>query len=398
MKKILGLVALVATLGLASCQKNEGPQVDQELKSVSINLDNVKLATRSLTAGVAENAKVTLKDLTVFFVNGNALEKGKEVDGTTVPSHYFEVGKPEGEGAFTWEGTTTAANENIVFHFVSPNVTDVVVVGNLGNVEDQFTTLSELEGYADKLIADHQNTEYLPLYKKVAIEKVPNGAESETGHPLYQATVVLEPNVSRIEIEKFRYTGEKYTSVEIEQVVLDNYYTKASLGTAAVDANTPKVATYVTKLNAWDFFRDAQKNWANDVLTGTENAVVLTGDAMTKDYTNATRPAYNFFPKAGDDIKTNLEADGTTGDHPQIVVKILAKTADGATVPHFLKTKRFFDSSVENPTETAMTEAVAKVYRLDFEFDDKDLADPEKCVEVNVDVVAWDVITITPEF
>ncbi len=391
MKKILGLVAL-ATLVLASCQKNEGPQVDQELKSVTINLDNVKPATRSLTAGVNDNTKITLKNLTVFFVAGDQLLKGKAVDGTTVPSHYFEVGTD----GFTWEGTTDSVNENIVFHFVDPTVTDVVVVGNLGNLENTYTSLEKLEEYVGETIDKHQNTEDLPLYKKQPIETAPNGAESETGHPLYQATVVLEPNVSRIEIEAFRYTGTKYASVEIEQVVLDNYYTEAYLGTSAV-TTTPKVATYVTKLNAWDFFRDADANWANDILTNTDNAVVLKEDNnYTKTYT-AARPAYNFFPKAGDDIKTVLGETGA-GDHPQLVVKILAKKSDGTVVPHFLKTKKFFNSELENPTETAMTEDVAKVYRLDFEFDDTDLQDPEKCVEVNVNVVAWDVIEITPEF
>lgn len=35
---------------------------------------------------------------------------------------------------------------------------------------------------------------------------------------------------------------------------------------------------------------------------------------------------------------------------------------------------------------------------LNFEFDDTDLENPQKCVEVTVDVMSWDVVPVTPEF
>lgn len=40
----------------------------------------------------------------------------------------------------------------------------------------------------------------------------------------------------------------------------------------------------------------------------------------------------------------------------------------------------------------------AKIYVMNFAFSDEDLDNPQKCVEVTVDVMSWDVVPVTPEF
>ena len=59
--------------------------------------------------------------------------------------------------------------------------------------------------------------------------------------------------------------------------------------------------------------------------------------------------------------------------------------ADGDKAALYLATKGF---------SPAVTSDVAKIYQVKFEFDDGDLANPQKCVEVSVDVVAWDVVPV----
>ena len=94
----------------------------------------------------------------------------------------------------------------------------------------------------------------------------------------------------------------------------------------------------------------------------------------------AKRPAYHFFPDAA-----KIAGD----DHPQLVVKLTGTKANGDKAALYLATKGF---------SPAVTSDVARIYQVKFEFDDGDLANPQKCVEVSVDVVAWDVVPVIAQF
>ena len=69
--------------------------------------------------------------------------------------------------------------------------------------------------------------------------------EDSAGHPLYKAAMVLEPRVARIEVVGFEYKAEVddatqaekerlYESIQVEQIVLNNYYGQAEFVTGAV--------------------------------------------------------------------------------------------------------------------------------------------------------------------
>lgn len=97
--------------------------------------------------------------------------------------------------------------------------------------------------------------------------------QDEAGHPLYKAKVVLEPRVSRIEIGKFEYTAptqgqRKYKSIEVQQVMLNNYFGKADRqgGTASDIQNSD-----INPGSIFGLFETAADAWYNDEFTSTES-------------------------------------------------------------------------------------------------------------------------------
>lgn len=366
------LTALAASMTFVACDNkdDEMGQLDNTPKSVSIDLTNVIPVTRGAGQAIEGNPKVSLADLQVFFTDGINLHKGKTTEGTDA-EHYFS----------TKSGFDSRADK--VFHFLPAEVNKVIVVGNNGS-EITATTYAQLK--EELLIADQQDPDDLDLYKEVALTTV--SGEDKFGHPLYKADVKLEPRVSRIEIGAFMYNAptegqRKYKSIEVQQVMLNNYFGKADNQTGT--ANTINNST-ITPGTIFGLFETATDAWYNDVFeTEAEDKLpLITLDEATQyKHTYAKenlRPAYHFFPK-----------DDTIGstNHPQILVKLIGTTAEGNKVPLYLATRTF---------TPAVTADFAKIYVMNFEFDDEDLANPQKCVEVTVDVMSWDVVPVTPEF
>lgn len=366
------LTALAASMTFVACDNkdDEMGQLDNTPKSVSIDLSNVIPVTRGAGQGITDDSKVALADLQVFFTNGTSLYTGKTTEGTDA-EHYFS----------TKDNFDKRTDK--VFHFLPAEVNKVIVVGNNGS-KITATTYAELE--EELAIADQQDPENLDLYKEVALTSV--SGQDKFGHPLYKADVVLEPRVSRIEIGAFTYNApakgqRKYTSIEVQQVMLNNYFEKADyqMGTA----NTINKSE-ITAGTIFGLFETAADAWYNDVFeTEAEDKLPLItlNEATQYKHTYAKenlRPAYHFFPN-GDQISTS--------NHPQVLVKLIGTTAEGNKVPLYLATNTF------NP---AVTADFAKIYVMNFEFDDEDLANPQKCVEVTVDVMSWDVVPVTPEF
>lgn len=378
------LTALAASMTFVACDNkdDEMGQLDNTPKSVSIDLSNVIPVTRGAGQEVEDNSKVSLTDLQVFFTDGTTLYKGKTIEGTEA-THYFSNKSNFDDRA------------DKVFHFLPAEVNKVIVVGNNGSEITEATTYANLQ--KELAIAEQQDPQKLDLYKEVELTSVEG--KDNLGHPLYKANVVLEPRVSRIEIGAFKYnaiaegTSRKYTSIEVQQVMLNNYFTKADfqVGTATVVSKKE-----ITEASVFGIFEEAAQAgatnpvWYSDVFSADESAVpttklkVITLDEAAQyehAYTEGNvRPAYHFFPKD--------DAIGTTC-HPQVLVKLIGTKSDGTKEPLYLATSTF------NP---AVKADFAKIYVMNFEFDDEDLDNPQKCVEVTVDVMSWDVVSVIPEF
>ena len=367
------LTALAASMTFVACDNkdDEMGQLDNTPKSVSIDLSNVIPVTRGAGQEVEDNSKVSLTDLQVFFTDGTTLYKGKTIEGTEA-THYFSNKSNFDDRA------------DKVFHFLPAEVNKVIVVGNNGS-EISATTYAELQ--KELSIASQQDPEDLDLYKEVALTTV--SGQDQFGHPLYKADVTLEPRVSRIEIGAFTYKAptegqRKYKSIEVQQVMLNNYFGKADYQTGT--ANTINKSE-ITAGTIFGLFETAADAWYNDVFEAEpaegKLPLITLDEAAQYKHTYAKenlRPAYHFFPNDDQISSTN---------HPQVLVKLIGTTAEGNKVPLYLATNTF------NP---AVTADFAKIYVMNFEFDDTDLANPQKCVEVTVDVMSWDVVPVTPEF
>lgn len=376
------LTALAASMTFVACDNNDNEmgQLDNTPKSVSINLPNVISAlTRSAGQEIADATDVSLTDLQVFFTDGQNLVKGKTAEGTDA-THYFSS-KNEFDN-----------RADAVFHFLPAAVNKVIVVGNIG-AESNENTYAGLQ--EDLAIADEQNAEDLFLYKEV--ELTTSASFDSEGHPLYEVDVELEPRVARIEVGSFEYaaidanTSRKYTSIEIDQIMLNNYYQVADNQTGVVSGSVNLAKSEITASTVFGIFEEAANAapvWYSDVFSAdadptTVLPVVTLNEAGSYIHIyekGNVRPAYHFFPNA-----TNI----ATTDHPQVVVKLIGTDASGNKTPLYLATNVF------NP---AVTTEMAKIYVLDFEFNDNDLGNPEKCVNVTVTVKKWDVEAVTPEF
>ena len=371
------LTALAASMTFVACDNkdDEMGQLDNTPKSVSIDLSNVIPVTRGAGQEVEDNSKVSLTDLQVFFTDGTTLYKGKTIEGTEA-THYFS-------NKSNFDDRTDK-----VFHFLPAEVNKVIVVGNNGE-KITATTYAQLK--EELLIAEQQDPDDLDLYKEVALTSVIG--QDKFGHPLYKADVKLEPRVSRIEIGAFKYKAptegqRKYKSIEVQQVMLNNYFEKADNQTGIANTINNSTITEATVFGIFEKAAQADPVWYSDVFKETETPtttlpLVTLDETAQYEHTYAdgnVRPAYHFFPKD--------DAIGST-NHPQILVKLIGTTAENTKVPLYLATNTF---------TPAVTANFAKIYVMNFEFDDTDLENPQKCVEVTVDVMSWDVVPVTPEF
>lgn len=349
----LAMVAMVAT----SCSKDDTPQNDYSApqKSVQFSLENV-INTRSLDDMISAS-KVTLNDCQVFFVGADgSLYIGKNSDATADAEHYF----------------TSAPTETLSFHFLPAAVEKVVVVGNYGS-EINPANLNAIKAIATEAAAQ-QNDENLLVYGEATLV-----ASTDDGHGnTYLAEVSVKPLVSRIEIGGFVCEFSEvplYDQVDITMTALNNYYSNATIGGTLSNYSS----TAISSSSAYPFFNDTTAPaYSKDELTN----VSLTPSSNAVDFAQQEYIVYHTF----------------AGDIPQLVVRI-AGYKDGIESPLYLATSAFYDGA----TKIEEFEA-GKVYRMKFNgenrfaFEDTDLNQPEKCVQVTIEAAEWVIVNVTPEF
>ena len=352
----LAIVAMVAT----SCAKDEATQgnISAPQKSVQFSLENV-INTRSFDEMISAS-KVTLNDCQVFFVGADgSLYTGKNSDGTAEATHYF----------------TSAPGETVAFHFLPAAVQKVVVVGNYGS-EINPANLNAIKAIATEASAQ-QNDENLLVYGEAELVALNDGKDHGN---TYKAEVSVKPLVSRIEIGGFvcNFSEEPlYEQVDITMVALNNYYNNATIGGTLSNYSS----TAISSSSVYPFFNDTTApEYSKDVVSG----VSLTPASPSVD-----------FEKVGDNY---IVYHTFAGSIPQLVVRV-AGFNNGVESPLFLATSAFYDGATKIETFEA-----GKVYRMKFNgenrfaFDDTDLNQPEKCVQVTIEAAEWVIVNVTPEF
>ena len=259
--KNLVLMALVATMGLVSCSKDEhedGVKTDTMPKSVTIKLPNIQKTVKSRATGDAMKggSQVALENFKVFFVDaaGNL---------QTVPQYenqdqqvYFS--KTDSEWAEIGEN-----GKDITYHFLPAATSKVVVVGNIGDVE--YSTIATRVDHIPNDNGSGHPT--YPLYGEDELEeKKLDGSEIHDN--VYTANVTLEPRVSRFEIYGFQYTQEgdvpKYTSVKLQKIALNNYYTQSDF-VSKLPVEDTKVFETIDHTEVWGWIEDRSAPWADEL-------------------------------------------------------------------------------------------------------------------------------------
>lgn len=366
----LMLVALAASMALVSCDKEQATvPTDNQPKSVTVKLPNI-MPTRAIGNAVADGSQVALTNYTVFFTDaaGNVLEV-PQYNGVD-QQVYFST-------------STDGVITDYTYHFLPANTENVVVVGNLGDVSDTYTTEAELAAVVQNVLNDNYNGASNPaLYPLYGESGLTQSAElDEANHtPLYTATVNLTPRVSRFEIYAFGYNTEPgqaassaYESVTLSKIALNNYYTQYNF-VAATPSGTA-VNTAITDGNAWTWMENTTAPWADELTLSLDAGehLLSNGEAIT---------GHENGEGAEGIVTYGIVSNGSL---PQLVLTLSGNKA-GATTPLYLVGT--FSQTFE----------AGKIYRVDYLFDDADFEQPERCVELTVTVAEWEVVPVSPEF
>lgn len=396
--------AFAAAVALASCQKEQAgtqaPAENGELKSITVNLANVEMVAKSAsTAGDLAGTSAVVTNFEVFFTNaaGDKFYKGLNANGTAM-SHYFTTGV----------GLKT-------FHYLSAEVTRVIVVANLGQLSPAPTNVTELLANTGEIASMQEaNIATLAMYGETST-LTPTG-EHTAVHPankVYSASVAIKPLVARLEVNTFGVKfsdatpgqNSAFTSVRIDKLAFDNYYPNAAL-TGAVSGERVRQefvnfddpvqlkngqTTYFNGVNG--------SNWWGDVVDASlavadVQSIILTRDVVNDEVTPSPAQtkthalaghyyAYHFFPTAA----TAYTQDG----YPRLYLQVTSTNVQGDQATQYIMTKNF------NGNAFTAFEA-GKIYRVNYTFPDSLLEDPLICAEVDITVTPWTVVELTPDW
>lgn len=376
------LMALAASMALVSCDKSENDVVpaDTSTKSVTVKLANVKapVKVRSTQPAVQDGTTAKLSKFVIFFVdaNGSMEYEGYEASDTkkegTPVKREFEVGD---------DGTIPTIP---TYHYISAAVTKVIVVGN-PTWETAPTTEEALKEITVE-IEDQQDVDELVLIGEDDLTKRTPENENIPGHTnAYLANVDLLPLVSRLEIAAFRYElkpgaeERDYASMALNHLAINNYNGTCTYGKTASDLQSATIDNETV----WPFLENLTAAWHND-------------NSMNINLNATTTPQYtNDVDVDGEGV--NVYAYNVfAGTVPQLVLGMVGTKADNTTAPLYLVTSGLGVTTFE----------AGHVYRMDiatdhdspFKFHDGHLNSPDKCVDVDVEVIPWTVEWVTPEF
>ena len=375
----LMLSACVAALALVSCQK-EGPSVPVEtkVKSVDVSIANMIL-TKSESATIAKGTKVNLKNFKIFLTDNtySRVYEAFGTDGTTAAKTFFTSA----------EYDITSADAKASFHFVDPACTRVVVVANMGDIA--------WDKIDDKiLIGGQQDASELALYgysDLVSAGSLHNETKDDIIYqlPVYKANVTVKPRVSRFEMDGF-YVNFKsdptYSSIKFKQIAVQNYYPETQFNTGNESGSLVQhVENFANQASTFAWLHNGVKDWYRDVFA---SPVEVTPSAPSAQAISGEKNCYAYHFFSGDAVPVimiDLEADG---------------------LPAYLYSKTIKDTAGNPITEIKE----GYIYRMnaagsvdnggdgDIVVDEDDIDPADRCLDITVDVMSWEVVLVKPEF
>lgn len=357
--RFLAFAALAASMALVSCNKETAPEQPGVPKSVTIKLANVVPGTKNAGGDqIAEGTAVVLNSFQVFFSDGTNLYKAKNADNATEATQYFG-------------GADVSGNLEGSYHFLPSAVNKVIVIGN----HNQIYASTEAELNLALEIENEQNADALTLYDEKGLTPVAgddhSGDHSDGGaSAVFTADLKLTPRIARLFIKDFTYTyktdGSEYKTLDLKKLAINDYYGGITL---ADETGSDWQSAAISDATVWDWLAGLTAGWNCDDLT----TISLTPASANTPVTKESKHYYHFFV-----------ADGL---EPQLVLQC---ESDG--MPLYLATSGFKLDGGEVTWENGY------IYEMSFAFSDEDLTSPDKCVDITVTPVEWQVEVITPEF
>ena len=381
----LMLSAAIAALALVSCNKQDTtPEAPSRLKTVEISLENVIFTKGLAGAPISNGQKITVQNFQIFLLDAAGNEyTGKTVDGTADAQSYWNT-----------EDLSSGLPVDAAFHYVDPNCTKVVAVANMGTEYADYAALKT--ALATPLaIGSQQDQDNLALYAESS-DFVANGTHAsdpvEYEQPAYKVELTLKPRISRFEVDGFSVELEdpanpKYDEIEITQIAFQNYYPNADLLAEDITVSGSLVAPI-------EDFTD-------------QSGVYTWLDGIATPNTDWFRDACDITLNADNDYVQDLPADGKLAYHmfscDEVPVFVLKLKVDGQ--PAYLYTKNLRD---QNGAPISTFEP-GKIYRMSGEGENpgstgtieipEEKIDPmDRCLDISVDVISWEVVLVTPEF
>ena len=386
----LMLSAFAAVLAMVSCNKQDTtPEMGSStLKSVEVSLENVIMTKSSYEAAHAVKAGSAIKvnDFQIFLLDESGNEyTGKVADGSADAQSYWDAGMPlDGKASF---------------HYVDPKCTKVVAVANMGPFDSYAALLTALAN--DPInIGTQQDPDALALYAEDAsfeettphidIGKDAAGETVQYQQKAYKVELVLKPRISRFEVDGFSVifqdpANPKYDEIKITQLAFQNYYEMTDLLTGT--EGTTVIAPIID-------FAD-------------QSAVYTWLDGIATPNTDWFRDAVDITITPADPVK-DLPADGKLAYHafsgdkvPVFVIKLIV---DGQ--PAYLHTKNIKDGSGTPITEFKE----GYIYRMSaqgeagpgsdgtIEIPEEKIDPMDRCLDITVKVMSWELALVTPEF
>ena len=267
-------------------------------------------------------------------------------------------------------------------------------------MDKEYASYAELEAeLATPLaIGNQQDQDKLALYAE-STDFVETTAHTDPGadgitysQPAYKVELMLKPRISRFEVDGFSVIPEdpanpKYDEIKVTQLAFQNYYPTADLLADAVTVSGTPLTPITDFSNqaavySWlDGIATPNTDWFRDAFTLTLNA----GNEYVQDLPTDGKLAYHAFA-------------GTTA--PVFVIKL---EVDGQ--PAYLYTKNLRDQS--NAIISKFEQG--KIYRMSGEGEQsgstgtieipEEKIDPmDRCLDITVEVMSWEVVLVTPEF
>lgn len=381
--KYLALMASVILLaGFSSCSNDDGPVPDEKTggtKTVKFKISGGAPATYSESA-VGTATAVTFTDGELFFADnaGNIL------------GHY---GITSGQTSGSNINLTQLTGAGVTLTDLSDDITKVYVVGNVpaGVTLGATNLIADVKSEALKVQTQVDFTD-VTLYGENDLTNT--GTTSASGNPIFEATVVLNPIVARIELADMTGIGS-IISYEVEGIFVDNYYSEAALDGTVDAAKLVNNGAFAAKFN-----NEGETGSAYTATPSLLESVFDWYDPAKADVSLVAKPAtgvwaYNVFAASGAGSAVprliirlkNIAITGVNGDAPVADVK-------------FVTISGFKDASTAAVLTSFEAGKIYKISAAKLEFDENDLSvTPNNAlIDVNVDVklADWTVVDVDP--